>query len=137
MLTEPIAEPRSNRYGRMAEDHMRRYLPDRYEAIEDPTSHFTALGEQVAQEVEEATRALIEAEERLDPTSPTDYEARRGRANMALLRAEETVLAELVWLTPEADPDDAPRDETGAFTGADPAMGPWIPLLPSSEDPED
>lgn len=123
-----------NRYGRMAEEHMRRYLPSRYAAIGDPTSHFTDLGELVAQAVEETTRALLEAE---GPSTGQNFEERRGLANMARLRAEEAVLAEMVLLTPEADPDDAPRDETGAFTGADPAMGPWTPLLPSSEDPED
>lgn len=133
MLTETTVNG-PNRYGRMAEEHMRRYLPSRYAAIEDPTSHFTDLGEQVAQAVQETTRTLLEAE---GPSTGQSYEERRGLANMARLRAEETVLAQMVLLTPEADPDDAPRDETGAFTGADPAMGPWTPLLPSSEDPED
>lgn len=134
MLTEPMSPTQPNRYARMAEDHMRRYLPSRYAAILDPTSHFTALGEQVAQAVEETTRALLEAE---GSSTEQSYEERVGLANMAQLRAEEMVLAELVLLRPEPDADDAPRDETGAFVGADPAMGPWTPLLPSLEDLED
>lgn len=135
MPTEPISPTRTNRYGRMAEKHMARYLPTRYAQIPNPAAYFSELGEQVAHRVEGLARTL--------GTSPTPasseeeaYLDRRGSMNMARLRAEEVVLAEMVFLAPETDPHDAPRDETGAFIGPDTAMGPWRPLYPP-EEPED
>lgn len=135
MPTEPILPTGTNRYGRMAEKHMARYLPTRYAQIQDPADYFSQLGEQVAHRVEALARAL--------GTSPTPasreeeaYLDRRGSMNMARLRAEEVVLAEMVFLAPETDPHDAPRDQTGAFIGPDTAMGPWSPLYPP-EEPED
>ncbi len=63
------------------------------------------------------------------PPPGEDFAAGLRRMRMARLMAEEKVLAEMVYLTPTADPDDAPRDETGAYLGHDPAMSPtWVPL---------
>lgn len=135
MKTEPTAPPRPNRYGRMAREHMARYLPSQYGQIRDPAAYFSDLGEQVAHRVEELAMTLATNE---TPSSRQEesYLDHRGSMNMARLRAEELVLAEMVLLPPETDPDDAPRDETGAFIGPDPAMGPWAPLYPP-EEPED
>jgi len=135
METEPIAPPRPNRYGRMAREHMARYLPRQYEQVLDPTAYFSDLGEQVAHRVEELARTLG-ANATTSSSEEESYLDHRGSMNMARLRAEELVLAEMVLLPPETDPDDAPRDETGAFIGPDPAMGPWTPLYPP-EEPED
>ena len=114
---------------------MARYLPTRYAQIPDPAAYFGYLGQQVAHSVEALARTLA-----IDSTASSsqekDYPDRRGSMNMARLRAEELVLAEMVFLAPESDPDDPPRDETGAFIGPDPAMGPWTPLYPP-EEPED
>ncbi|MFP5376360.1 MAG: hypothetical protein ACLGIO_06205 [Acidimicrobiia bacterium] len=135
MPTEEMSPTRPNRYGRMAQEHMARYLPTRYAQIPQPAAYFAELGEQVAQAVEELARTLAAT---LTPPSRQEhsYPDRRGAMNMARLRAEELVLAEMVFLAPENDPADAPRDETGAFIGPDPAMGPWTPLYPP-EEPED
>ena len=130
MPTE-LMSPRPNHYGMLAWDHMARYLPDRYHQIPDPTSFFFQLGEQVAEEIAETTAALAAH----TSTSGDDYFDRVGRMRMAQLMAEEKVLAELVFLHPTEDPDDAPRDETGAFIGADPGMGPWTALWDGG-DPE-
>ena len=135
MPTEPTSPPRPNRYGRMAQEHMARYLPTRYAQIPDPAAYFGNLGQQVAHSVEALAQTLA-----IDWTASSSREEgyldRRGSMNMARLRAEELVLAEMVFLAPESDPDDPPRDETGAFIGPDPAMGPWTPLYPP-EEPED
>lgn len=135
MHTEPMSPPRPNRYGAMAQDHMARYLPGRYAEIPDPATYFSDLGEEAAHAVEEVARSMG-ASATTSSTEDESYLARRGLMNMAHLRAEELVLAEMVFLTPESDPDDAPRDQTGAFIGPDPAMGPWATLYPP-EDGED
>lgn len=135
MPTEEMSPPRPNRYGRMAQEHMARYLPTRYAQIPQPAAYFAELGEQVAHAVEELARTLVD-NSTPSSTQEESYPERRGSMNMAGLRAEELVLAEMVFLAPETDPADAPRDETGAFIGPDPAMGPWTPLFPR-EEPED
>jgi hypothetical protein len=57
---------------------------------------------------------------------------------MARLMAEEQVLAEMVFLTPTTDPDDSPRDLTGAFIGPATATGTWTPLWYGGDpDPEE
>ncbi|MDP9404770.1 MAG: TnpV protein [Actinomycetota bacterium] len=135
MLTEEMSPPRPNRYGRMAQEHMARYLPTRYAQIPERTAYFAELGEQVAHAVEELVGTLMDSST-LSSMQEESYPDRRGSMNMARLRAEELVLAEMVFLAPESDPADAPRDEMGAFIGPDPAMGPWTPLYPP-EEPED
>jgi hypothetical protein len=42
---------RMNRYGRMAQEHWRRWLPTRYREIPDPSSFFTTLGLQVEERI--------------------------------------------------------------------------------------
>ena len=49
---------------------------------------------------------------------------------MARLWIEEMVLGEMVFLTPEADPDEPEIDESGAWIGPTPGMGEWVPLGP-------
>ena len=144
MLTEPMAPPRPNHYGAMAQEHMARYLPARYAQIADPTSYFTDLGEAVADAIEALTEELAEAEQArrastsASATTGETYPERVGRMNMARLMAEEAALAEMVFLAPEADPPDAPTDETGAFIGADPGMGRgWTPLWSTEADSQD
>lgn len=138
MPNQPTAPPRPNHYAEMARNHMARYLPARFARIEDPEAHFAALGATVASAVEELTRTL--AEDSSDPPSTTEgpgFVERMGRMNSARLRAEEAVLAELVYLTPEPGTDTATTDETGAYIGPDPGMTPtWEPLYPR-EEPED
>ena len=132
--TTPTHPPRPNHYGRLAWQHTARYLPDHLAQIPDPPAYFTDLGEQVASEIETLTQALAGP-----PPVEEDYFSKVGRMRMARLMAEEKVLAEMVYLTPTADPDDAPRDQTGAYLGHDPGMSPtWTPLWDGGNpDPED
>jgi hypothetical protein len=123
MSSFSISPPRPNPYGVLAWEHMARYLPDRFTQIPDPAAYFADLGEQIAAEIEETQAALAGSS-----TPEEDYFAKVGRMRMAQLMAEEKVLAEQVFLTPTQDPDDSPRDETGAFIGPATATGTWTPL---------
>jgi hypothetical protein len=123
MSSMSMSPPRPNPYGLLAWEHMARYLPNRFAQIPDPPSYFEDLGEQIATEIEETQAALAGSS-----TPGEDYFARVGRMRMAQLMAEEKVLAELAFLTPTYDPDDSPRDETGAFIGPATATGTWTPL---------
>lgn len=114
-----------NRYGRMAQEHWRRWLPTRYRQIPDPNSFFTTLGQQVEERIVTLSTDIAE-----DDPPGEGYLDKVGRLNMARLQADEIVLAEQVLLPaePQADPDEqdhqtaAPRG-----SGAD-----WIPVR---EDP--
>lgn len=108
-----------NGYGQMAMAHMAEYLPSRFAAIHDPESHFAAVGEEVLREINEMMAAWERAQ-----TPPIDD----GRRNMTRRSVEEIVLGEMVFLTPEADPDEPEIDESGAWVGPSPGMGEWIPL---------
>jgi hypothetical protein len=85
-----------NQYAAMAERHWRRWLPSRVAAMDDPSSFFSDLGEEVAEQIEELTADLAGD----DPPGET-YMEKVGRLNMARLRAEENVLPEMVLLPPE------------------------------------
>ena len=132
--TASMALPRPNPYGLLAWEHMARYLPDRFAQIPDPAAYFTDLGEQAADEIEATTQSVAGT-----PPAEEDFFAKVRRMRMARLMAEEKVLAEMVYLTPTQDPEDAPRDSTGAYLGHDPGMSPtWTPLWDGgSPDPED
>lgn len=42
-----------NQYGAMAQAHWKRFLPTRYSEIEDPEEFFSALGRDVADQIDE------------------------------------------------------------------------------------
>jgi hypothetical protein len=96
-----------NKYGAMAERHWRRWLPSRVVAMDDPSSFFSDLGEEVSERIGDLTMELAGN----DPPGE-GYMAKLGRLNMARLRAEEMVLPETVLLPPEpgAEEDDAAAD---------------------------
>ena len=105
--------PRPNRYGALAQRHMREYLPKRYAQISDPDNYFSDLGEAILDQV-------LEAEVPLQGEAPAGEEwlASVGRRNMARLMAEELVFAEMVFLPPEMDlqePDAQPADWVATF----------------------
>jgi hypothetical protein len=85
-----------NRYGAMALAHMKTYLPDRYRHIADPQSYFRSVGDEATAQVDELQAVLA-------GTGPAeeDYLGRLRRETRAQREAEETVLAELVFLPPE------------------------------------
>jgi len=98
-----------NRYGRQAMRHWTQFDPERVAAIADPEAFFTALGEEVMQEIEIRSRAL-EGQDRPGET----YLEKVGRLNMARFTAEGEVLREMV-LIPSPDQDDQePWDEPTA-----------------------
>lgn len=92
-----------NEYGRMAQRHWQRWLPQRYAAIENPDEYFAELGEEVSAEIGDRW-----AELRVTAESPPDedFVKRVGRLNALKKQAEETVLAERVLLEPEPGVED-------------------------------
>ncbi len=85
-----------NRYGQLAQEHWRRWLPTRYAAIPDPEAFLSTLGQEVRDQVADLSQQLE------GPDLPGEgYLEKLGRLNMAKLQAEEQVLADLVYLPPE------------------------------------
>ncbi|MHB8463758.1 MAG: hypothetical protein ACYDH6_22560 [Acidimicrobiales bacterium] len=106
-----------NTYGRQAQEHMRRYLPERFATIPDPSSYFRELGEQVAEQILAVERGLI------PPAAPGEpWIDTVGKAKMARMMAAEQVMAEMVWLTPENQPDEPTIGDNGGWIGSDPGM---------------
>lgn len=118
-----------NQYGAMARQHWTRWLPGRVEAMDDPNSFFSTLGDEVATEIEALTVDLAG-----DDPPGEDYLAKVGRLNMARLQAEERLLGERVLLAPEpgtgSEPDEPAEPET-----ARPGEGRWVPLVEDPDDP--
>jgi hypothetical protein len=114
-----------NRYGRMAQEHWRRWLPTRYREIPDPSNFFTTLGQQVEERI-----VTLSVDIAGDDPPGEGYLDKVGRLNMARLQAEEIVLAEQVLLPaePQVDPDEEDHQRAAQRgSGAD-----WIPVR---EDP--
>jgi hypothetical protein len=112
-----------NRYGVMAQRHWERWLPGRVGQMDDASSFFSMLGEEVAAEIETVSVGLAG-----DDPPGEGYLAKLGRLQMARLQAEEQVLAERVLLPPEPA---AGEDETPQTAAESPAAE-WVPLV---EDP--
>jgi hypothetical protein len=89
-----------NRYESLAREHMERYLPSRYAQINDPDRYFSDLDDQIADRIRELVPTLAG-----EAPAGEGWLETVGRMNMARLAATEAVYAELVYLTPEADPD--------------------------------
>lgn len=92
-----------NRYGRMALDYNREYLPKAFAQIEDPEVFFAAAGEEIEAAIGEMSGQLLG--ERRPGESLEEYRLRSSRSART---AEELVLADHYLLTAEAeqaDPD--------------------------------
>jgi len=89
-----------NRYGIRAQEYWQTHLPKQYATIEDPDKHFTALGEQMAREINSLSLSLAG-----DDPAGEGYLQKVGRLRMARLQAEEQVMRET--LPPSEE------DETG------------------------
>jgi len=90
-----------NRYGQLAQEHWRRWLPTRYAEIPDPVDFFSTLGQEAEDQVFDLRDQLA------GPDLPGEgYLEKVGRLNMAQLQAEEAVLADLVYLPPEPEVQD-------------------------------
>jgi hypothetical protein len=92
-----------NEYGAMAQEHWRRWLPERYASIEDPGVFFAELGEEVSAEI---AGRWAELQASAGNPAGEDFTARVGRLNAMRKQAEESVLAERVLLAPEPGVED-------------------------------
>ena len=94
-----------NRYSMMAQRHWARLLPRQYAAIGDPDSFFTALGEEVARQIDDLTGELA------GETGQGDsYLARVGQLVAARAIAEELILPQRVLPEAELAADDDQED---------------------------
>jgi len=108
-----------NRYGQMALNHWKRWLPQTLAAIPDRESFFTRLGLDVERQIDELSDRLA------GPDRPGEtYLDKLGRLRAAKITAESEILRAEVLLPPENDPD----EETPA------QHGPWTSV---TEDPTD
>lgn len=95
-----------NHYGIKALRHWRAYLPASYGRLEDPVRFFTDLGEQADAEIED--RYL----EYAGPDIPGESaENKQARLTLAMNRAVEEVLAELVTPSPDSQGEPDPEEE--------------------------
>jgi hypothetical protein len=101
LIKEVPAMTTPNGYGRLAQQHMERYLPSRYAQIDDPDRYFAGLGEEILDRVEELQPILAG-----QAPAGEQWLEMLGRMNMARLMAEEAVFGELVFLAPETDPEE-------------------------------
>jgi len=85
-----------NRYGVIARWYWARWLPRQYAAISDPEKFFTALGEEVARQIDDLTDDLIG-----DIRQGDSFLAHVGRLFTARAIAEELILPERIL--PEAE----------------------------------
>jgi hypothetical protein len=117
-----------NHYGTMAQRHWARWLPERYAAIPDPGSFFSALGEETARQIADLALDLAG-----DDPPGEGYLVKVGRLNMARLQAEEIVLPERILLTPE--PAAAQQDPGSQNQATTQATGPGMPLIVDRNHP--
>src|SRR4051794_38763376 len=88
-------------YSQTADRHWATYLPAARASLVDPEAFFRALGERAEYEVRRLTDEILAKE-----GSESD-ELERGRiADRARRKAEEIVLAEVVFLAPEPGSED-------------------------------
>lgn len=113
-----------NKYARMARDHWRQFLPNRYQQIPDPQNYFTRLGQEVEEEIEQLAQDLA-GEDR----AGEGYLDKLGRLTTARQQAEEQVLAERILLPAEPG---TPLDETTPDEQPAEMTTDWIP---TTEDP--
>lgn len=95
-----------NRYGQRALNHWRQFLPEQYSQIPMPEDYFSTLGEEAETQIQDLELQLAGRD------SPGEgYLEKVGRLNMARLRAEEMVMADLLP-TPSEDEDEDVDSET-------------------------
>lgn len=119
-----------NRYGQLAMEHWEQHAPSRVAAMVDREGFFTDLGVQVEAQVVELTQGLEGT-----PADGESYPQTVGRLTNARMRAEDIVLAELVWIeTPEQSLVEA-REEWEATRASDSALASWADRI--QDAPED
>lgn len=118
-----------NKYGAIARDHWSRVAPSRYAALPNPEEFFETLGEQVWSQVDDLSLRIAGT----DPVGET-YLEKVGRLTMAQRQAEEIVLADLVWITPELTANEA-REEWVSVQPPEELLADWAFLM-QDEDRE-
>lgn len=99
-----------NIYGDRALHYWQRFRPRAYQSIDNPTEHFSLLGEQIAYQVDALIRDLAGP-----PIPNEDYLAHLGRLTNATMRAQAMVMSELVYSSlPEEQIRDAPEEDNPA-----------------------
>lgn len=82
-----------NRYGRRAREHWAKYLPERYQQLENPEQFFNNLGDEIQDRIDE----LMEGRSQLGPSFMANLQA----LNTAKFEAENEAMRELALLPPE------------------------------------
>ncbi|TFB56349.1 hypothetical protein [Cryobacterium tagatosivorans] len=118
-----------NQYGLLARDHWIKVAPSRYAALPNPGEYFEGLGEQVQSQVDNLSQRIAGSD-----LAGETYLEKVGRLTMAKRQAEEIVLADLVWITPELSADEA-REEWGSVQPPVEALADWAFLM-QDEDRE-
>jgi len=111
-------------YARMAQQHWQTFLPEATSKLPDPETHFRRLGERVE------TLVLARAESLISSATPrpTTEQEKVDLALWAHRTAEEEVLADEVFLTPEPD-----ARENELPTSSDPTQSaPTSPETPTA-----
>lgn len=104
-----------NRYGLLAQEHWTRTAPSRVAEMDDPTTFFAELGEQIALEVDAIEEHL---RSQLSPELPPLERIANERA--ILKQAEDAVLPELVYsVEPETSLEEELREAMGQLPGSD------------------
>jgi hypothetical protein len=94
-----------NRYGAMARSHWARWLPQRYAAIEDPDSFFSAIGQEAARQIDELAAELAG-----DDQPGEGYLVKAGRLTAARSQAEEIILPQQILPPPEPEASQDPQE---------------------------
>jgi hypothetical protein len=111
-----------NRYGLMARGHWQTWLPQRYAAISDPDSFFSAIGQEAARQIDELTEQLAGAGQ-----PGEGYLQTAGRLTAARSQAEEIILPQMILPEPETETSKDP-EEPPAIQDRPSVIGPDHPL---------
>jgi hypothetical protein len=122
---------RMNSYGMLAMRHWEQHAPGRVAAMTDREGFFTDLGAEVAAQVVALTQRLEGT-----PVDGEDYLQTTGRLTNARMRAEEVVLAELVWIeAPERSLVEAREEWEGTRT-PDSWLASWAERIQDAPETE-
>lgn len=120
-----------NRYGQLAMRHWEQHAPSRVAAMADREGFFTDLGVQVEAQVVALTLRLEGT-----PADDETYQQAVGRLTNARMRAEEVVLAELVWIETPDRPLVEAREEWEATRTPDSWLASWAERIQDAPETE-
>lgn len=119
-----------NQYGRQAMQFWADRIPDRLAALPDPEQYFQSLGDEIENQVIDLSMQL----QGQDP-SGEEYLGKVGRLMNARRRAEEIVMAQLVWEQDPVLPLAAAREEWEQTTASEEALISWAERIQDRPDP--